>query len=62
MMKGMKHVRRTIATALLLAAALLPLACATAGRQYNDQSSDSYRQRRVSPQTGEQLRADEGHG
>ena len=51
MMKRMKRIRRTIATVLLLAAALLPLACATAGRQDDDQSSDSYRQRSVSPQT-----------
>ncbi len=47
----MKRMSRIIITVLLVAAALLPLACATADRQDNDQSGESYRQRYVSPQT-----------
>ncbi len=48
MMKGMRRIKRGIATALLVTAALLPLACASGGRQDTGQSDSSSGGRHVS--------------
>lgn len=47
-MKGMRRIKGGIATALLVAAALLPVACASGGRQDTGQSDSSYSGRHVS--------------
>jgi hypothetical protein len=47
----MKRIRRVLASALLVAAAVLPLACASGERQGDDQSGESYRQRHTNAQT-----------